>query len=61
MAAIWPNVEKTTKPANTDVAQLIVLVTRASLQRQHIDTQSIAEQISLPVAIVMEFVVRRER
>jgi hypothetical protein len=30
-AAIWPSVEKTTKPARTDVAQLIVLVINASL------------------------------
>jgi hypothetical protein len=54
---MWPSVEKITKPAKTDVAQLIELVTNASLQKRLIHHNG-KEGIDLPIAIIMKFIIR---
>lgn len=63
--AIWPSVEKTTKPDKTDVAQLIVLVINASLWMNGKEfyrdvIKTIFEIWYLPITIIMKFIVRRQ-
>jgi len=58
--AICPSVEKTTKPARSDVAQLIVLVTNASLQSissSEFKKNNNRKHVVLPIAIVMKFII----